>query len=138
MTSCVFPGSFNPLHEGHIDHIHKAAKLGKLLVITHTDEVIKKLKGRCNISLYAREIVLHGVLLHFNIRGRVRISVDKDGTITETLRKYKPDILAKGGDRTVNNMPQNELDVCKELGIEIKYGIGDRLNASSKMEIKKK
>ena len=68
----------------------------------------------------------------------MRISVDKDGTITETLRKYKPDILAKGGDRTANNMPQNELDVCKELGIEIKCAIGDLLNASSKMEIKKK
>lgn len=138
MKTVMVAGKFDPLHEGHIDHICKAAKLGKLLVITHTDEVIKKLKGRCNIPLYAREIILHGVLLHFNIRGRVRISVDKDGTITETLRKYKPDILAKGGDRTANNMPQNELDVCKELGIEIKYGIGDQLNASSKMEIKEK
>jgi cytidyltransferase-like protein len=51
MKTVMVAGKFDPLHEGHIDHIRKAAKLGKLLVITHTDEVIKKLKGRCNIPL---------------------------------------------------------------------------------------
>jgi cytidyltransferase-like protein len=34
-------GKFDPVHEGHIDHIVKAAKLGDYLyIITHTDHVV--------------------------------------------------------------------------------------------------
>ena len=58
-------------------------------------------------------------------------SIDKDGTVAETLRWLKPDIFAKGGDRTPANMPQNEIDVCQEIGCKIIYGVGDRLQSSS-------
>jgi hypothetical protein len=45
----------------------------------------------------------------------------------------KLDIFAKGGDRTPTNMPQNELDICDRLGIEIVYGCGDLVNSSSNL-----
>ena len=47
---------------------------------------------------------------------------DDDGTICETLRKYKPDVFANGGDRTVGNTP--EMKVCEELGITMLWGVG--------------
>jgi len=132
---CV-AGKFDPCHDGHINHILKASRLGDyLVVITHPDKIIEK-ERRCNIPLWARIITLEGVLLRLGIKGEVIVSVDTDGTVAETLRMVKPDIFAKGGDRSgPNNMPQNELEVCQEIGCEIVYGIGEQLNQSSKMEL---
>lgn len=133
MIKVAIAGKFDPCHEGHIDHILKAGALGYLTIITHDDEVIKKIKGCCNIALWAREAVLKGLLCLYNIQGCVVVSVDTDGTVALTLKLIKPDIFAKGGDRTSDNMPENEIKVCKEIGCEIHYGVGDLLNASSKM-----
>ena len=132
---CV-AGKFDPCHDGHINHITRASRLGDyLVVITHPDKIIEK-ERRCNIPLWARIITLEGILLRLGIKGEVIVSVDTDGTVAETLRMVKPDIFAKGGDRSgPNNMPQNELEVCQEIGCEIVYGIGEQLNQSSKMEL---
>jgi D-beta-D-heptose 7-phosphate kinase/D-beta-D-heptose 1-phosphate adenosyltransferase len=60
---------------------------------------------------------------------------DLDGTCAQTLAKVKPDIFAKGGDRTgPDKMPQAELDVCRELGISVVYGVGGgKIQSSSKL-----
>jgi len=49
---------------------------------------------------------------------------DEEGTVAPSLKEYVPNIFAKGGDRTPETMPRAEIDVCKELGIEIVYGVG--------------
>lgn len=132
----MIAGKFDPLHDGHIDHIRRAATLGDyLIVITHKDEVIDKVKypRKHNIPLWARIMVLKGILTVYFIKGDIRTSVDEDGTVSETIRLIKPDIFAKGGDRTASNMPQSEIDACREVGCEIVYGIGDLLNSSTKI-----
>lgn len=125
-------GKFDPIHSGHIDHIKKAKALGDyLVVITHPDDVIAKVskKGYCLMPLEDRVAVLEELASV----GTVVVSIDGDGGCAKTLRMIHPDIFAKGGDRTLDNMPQDELDVCGELGIEIRYGVGDLLNSSSEI-----
>ena len=136
----IVAGKFDPLHDGHILHIRQAAALGNyLVVITHPDDVIKVVKDRCNIPLWARVEMINGILVMEKIAGEVATSVDKDGTVTKTLemirRKYPHDdlIFAKGGDRTPDNMPKSELDAAKQMKIRIAYGVGDQKNCSSKM-----
>ena len=127
-------GKFDPVHNGHIEHIIKASKFGDyLVIITHIDSIVAEtsLKGYCAVPLKARKLLLEGLLLVLKINGEVVVSIDEDGTTTETLRKLKPDILAKGGDRISTNMPENEVSACKEIGCEIVYGVGDLLNSSS-------
>ena len=57
---------------------------------------------------------------------------DCDGTVAKALymirMKYPDDeiIFAKGGDRTPENMPKNELEACTKLNIKIVYGIGNK------------
>ena len=128
----VIAGKFDPLHEGHIDHIVRASRLGYLTVITHRDEVISK-ERECMIPLWARIDVIEGLMLLYQIKGEVMVSLDDDGSCVETLRYLSPDIFAKGGDRTPENMPQREIDVCAEIGCRIVYGVGDLLNSSSKI-----
>lgn len=131
-------GKFDPVHEGHLEHIIEASKLGGyLIVVTHRDEVVARVskKGKCAVPLWARRAILRGLLMYFNIKGAVAISVDDDGTVAKTLEKHHPDIFAKGGDRKDDScMPTNELEVCTRLGIQIVYGVGRLLNSSSEIE----
>ena len=62
-------------------------------------------------------------------------NVDKTLASHESLKRYKPQTFAKGGDRTSDNMPQEEIKICKELGIEVIFGVGgfDKIQSSSKL-----
>jgi len=138
MIRVMVSGKFDPPHDGHIDHIVKASALGDwLLVVTHPDEAIERVKGHCNIPLWARLVLLKGILLYYNLRGDVYVSVDKDGKSIESLKYFRPDIFAKGGDRSRETMPVEEILLAQEIGCRVEYGIGRLLNASSKMEIDK-
>ena len=55
-----------------------------------------------------------------------------DGTCcAKTLRDINADIYARGGDRTLGTIPQEEVDACRDVGCSIVYGIGDLLNSST-------
>ena len=57
------------------------------------------------------------------------IAWDKDLTVRKTLETLKPDIFAKGGDRTSKEIP--EAKICKKLGISIVDGLGEKIRSSS-------
>ncbi len=134
----MIAGKFDPYpHEGHVDHIRKAAALcDRLIVVTHRDEVIAKVCPEgCISPLWLRRVLLTGVLRVYGINGYVMESVDEDGTVARTLELVRPDIFAKGGDRTGDGaMPQSELEVCARIGCRIEYGVGGLLNSSSRIK----
>jgi len=136
MIKVAVGGGFDPLHQGHILHILKASMLGDYIyvLVGSDDDMIRK-KGKCNIPLAWRVYIIKAVLSYLNIKGEVVPSLDNDGSSVETLRMLRPSIWAKGGDRTPDNMLQSEIDVCKEIGCEIIYGVGQQLNESSKMKL---
>jgi cytidyltransferase-like protein len=135
MAIVMIAGDFGKLHAGHLDHILKAAKLGDfLIVITHPDAGIRSRKGYDPDPLEERIIKLSRILNDNKISGMVGVSLDSDGTVKKTLESYLPNIFAKGGDRRCDaDMPPSEVKVCKRLGIEIRYGIGDKLGESRQM-----
>ena len=136
MRTIMVGGKYDPIHQGHIESIVKASKLGDYLyIVVNPDDIVakKSAKGFCAIPLRYRIMLLEGLLLHLNIKGEVLVSSNPDGTVLDELETIKPSIFAKGGDRTPNNMPANEVDMCKKLGIAIVYGVGDLLNSSSKI-----
>lgn len=138
MGTVLVSGKFDPFHQGHADHIKKAAKLGEFLIVSvASDEGVinSRVSHKLNIPFLLRKEIIEALLVKWNIGGLVVESLDRDGRSVLTLKKYKPDIYAKGGDRTPSNMLQSEIDFCKDKGIEIKYGIGDLLNSSSSMEV---
>lgn len=98
----------NPVHIGHIRLMQEAKKLCDYLVVIVNNDKQVKLKGskpfmdedeRCDIIKsikYVDEVVL---------------SIDHDRTVCRTLAMIKPDIFAKGGDSTDDNVP--EKNICK-------------------------
>ena len=106
-----------------------------MIVLVSNDQDMIRKKGKCNIPLASRMEIVELILKGLGFPGEVIETIDKDGTQAETLRMVRPDKFVKGGDRTPDNMPQNELDACQEIGCKIVYGVGEQLNRSCKMEL---
>jgi len=119
-------GYFNPLHVGHLEMISKAKKLGDYLIaIVNNDEQVK-LKGSVPFMSQTDRLKIVGSLRDVD---EVFLSIDKDSTVCASLRKVKPDIFAKGGDRNIGNIP--ETTVCEECAIKIVDGLGKKIRSSS-------
>ena len=128
-------GGFDPLHEGHIRLLEEASKLGDVLVVMlNSDEQLKKKKGQ---TFYPSQDERREILESIKYVDKVIIDPGKDVTCEEALKLVKPDILAKGGDRTQGAMPEIELSVCREIGCEIVYNVGGAKVQSSSWLLKR-
>lgn len=134
MKIVAVSGGYDPLHKGHILNIEEALKLGDelLVILTRDDQLDIKNHGSHGMDYVERSFILWWALRGCGKPYRIVANLDKDITITESLRFYKPDILAKGGDRTPDNMPLAEIEICKEIGCQLVYGVGgDKIQSSS-------
>ena len=119
-------GYFDPLHVGHLECLEMAAKLGdKLVVIVNSDLQAKLKKGESFMTEADRMKIVSAL----KCVDEVFLSIDKDKSQCESLRHINPDIFAKGGDRMSDEIPESK--VCKELGIDIVDGLGEKIRSSS-------
>jgi cytidyltransferase-like protein len=125
MKTIAISGGFDPLHKGHVDYIKDAAKYGHVIVILNSDAWLRRKKGYAFMPFEERRYILE------NIQGVVRVESvdDSDGTVCEALRRLKPDMFGKGGDRTQENTPEQE--TCSWLGIEMIWDLGGRKTQAS-------
>ena len=119
-------GYFDPLHVGHLECLEMAKELGdRLIVIVNSDLQAKLKKGES----FMKEEDRMKIVSALKCVDEVFLSIDKDKSQCESLRHINPDIFAKGGDRTSEEIPESE--VCNELGIEIIDGLGEKIRSSS-------
>jgi cytidyltransferase-like protein len=116
-------GGFDPIHIGHVRMMQKARKLGdRLVVILNNDHWLRDKKGfafmpqKEKVELLKSFSCVDEVVLTDHKPG------DTDRSVARTLRKVRPHIFANGGDRGKANTP--EMEVCRELGIDMKFNIG--------------
>lgn len=128
----VVSGGFDPVHIGHVRMFNEAKKLGhKLVVILNNDNWLKLKKG----YVFMTEIERKEIIESFAAVDEVVISSHKENTtdisICNDLRKVRPHIFAKGGDRHSGNIP--ETPVCEEIGCKIvnDVGRGGKVQSSS-------
>ena len=126
MKVVVTSGYFDPIHKGHIELLKLSKEQGdKLIVILNNDKQAKLKKGKPFMDLEERKIILEAI----KYVDEVFISIDEDKSVCKSLEAIKPDIFAKGGDRHQGEIP--ETPICKELGIEIRDGLGAKIQSSS-------
>ena len=133
MILVVASGGFDPLHVGHLDYLQRAKALGdRLLVIVNSDEFLIRKKGYAFMPLAERMKVIKALAcVDIVVSG-----IDKDQSVCETIRalcrsQMYPNIFANGGDRKVGGILEEE--TCKELGIRIVDGLGEKVQSSSNL-----
>ena len=129
----IVSGYFNPIHKGHIEYFNKAKACGDKLIVIVNSDFQRELKGS---KEFQKEDERFFIVSNIKSVDEVIISVDKDKTQCETLKKLYYELnenyllaFANGGDQNNNSIP--EVPVCKELGIELIEGLGDKIQSSS-------
>lgn len=119
-------GYFDPLHVGHIEYMEKSRELGsRLVVIVNNDLQCQLKKG---LSFMPAEDRLQ-IIRALRCVDEVVLSIDQDRSVCRTLASLRPNIFAKGGDRTSDEIP--EAEICRQLNIRIVDGLGDKIRSSS-------
>ena len=126
MKKIACSGYFNPLHKGHVEYLEKAKELGDYLVVIVNSDKQRALKGSKEFMNEDERMLIVSALRCVD---EVVLSIDEDGTVCDSIRLVQPDIFAKGGDRTVGEIPESK--VCNELGIQMVDGLGDKVQSSS-------
>jgi len=122
VKSIAVSGGFDPIHVGHVRMIQAAAKFGDVVVILNSDDWLQRKKGYRFMTWEERAEIIRSIYGVVNV-----VPVyDKDDTVCETLRHLKEDMdldyFANGGDRKITNTP--EMDLCKEIGVEMLWNVG--------------
>lgn len=121
-------GGYDPVHPGHISSIQDSHRYGDLLVVVvNGDAFLRTKKGRAFQDLETRCLVVSAIR---GVDYVVPFEIEDDQTVREALRRLRPDVFTKGGDR-VDARTIPEWDVCHELGIEVVMGVGEDKRWSS-------
>ena len=129
----IVSGYFNPLHKGHLEYFNNAKALcDELFVIVNSDHQ-RELKGSKPFQDEQERLFIVSNIKSVN---KAVLSVDKDRTVCKSIRmlfeRYGKDYdlaFANGGDQNNETIP--EIPVCKELGVELIDGLGDKIQSSS-------
>ena len=129
----IVSGYFNPLHKGHLEYFNKAKELcDELIVIVNSDHQ-RELKGTKPFQDEQERLL---IVSNIKVVDKVFLSIDQDRTVCESIRKIVKQLgtkyvlaFANGGDQYNDTIP--EITVCKQLGVELIDGLGDKIQSSS-------
>ena len=122
------------MKKNRIGYIKKAMLHGDYLVcLVSSDRQVIMKKGKVNEPERERADILHLILEGLGYPHYILInSWDIGDThITFALRFIYPDILCRGTDKKIEDMPVDEKQVCDELGIQIVHVKGKVAHGSS-------
>ncbi|MDA0794818.1 MAG: adenylyltransferase/cytidyltransferase family protein [Bacteroidetes bacterium] len=129
----IVSGYFNPLHKGHLELFEKAKAAGDQLWVVVNSDLQRALKGSKEFMDQDERLIIVSAI---GIVDKALISVDKDKTQCATLAdladKFSGEFelyFANGGDQNNDSIP--EVPVCKEKGIGLLEGLGEKIQSSS-------
>ena len=129
----IVSGYFNPLHKGHLELFEKAKAAGDQLWVIVNSDFQRGLKGS---KEFMDQDERHLIVSAIGIIDKAIVSIDKDKTQCATLAdladKFSSEYelyFANGGDQNNESIP--EVPVCREKGIGLLEGLGDKIQSSS-------
>lgn len=134
-TLVIVSGYFNPLHKGHIEYLNRSKALGDFLFVIVNNDQQRKMKGSKEFMNEDERLL---VISNIKSVDEAIISIDENSRLVEKSiefiynqigSKFNKIIFTNGGDQTVNTIGEKE--VCERLGIEMVFGLGDKIQSSS-------
>ena len=129
----IVSGYFNPLHKGHLEYFNKAKALCDELFVIVNSDFQRELKGTKPFQSEEERML---IVSNIKAVDKVILSIDQDRTVCESIRlladQYGADYdlsFANGGDQNNDTIP--EIPICKELGVALIDGLGDKIQSSS-------
>ena len=129
----IVSGYFNPLHKGHLELFEKVKASGDQLWVIVNSDLQRELKGSKEFMDEKERLI---IVRAIGIVDKALISIDKDKTQCVTLGDLADQYssvyelyFANDGDQ--NNGTIAEVQVCKEKGIVLLEGLGDKIQSSS-------
>ena len=129
----IVSGYFNPIHKGHLEYFTNAKKLSEELFVIVNSDFQRELKGSKAFQDEEERMIIVN-----SIKGvdKAILSIDKDRTVCKTIEKIANEFseeyelsFANGGDQNNDTIP--EKPICKELGVSLIDGLGDKIQSSS-------
>jgi D-beta-D-heptose 7-phosphate kinase/D-beta-D-heptose 1-phosphate adenosyltransferase len=133
----VVSGYYSPIHAGHIEYFRMAKEFagpdGLVYCIVNSDQQSVLKKGYSFVPEKDRLEVIKAI----KYIDHAVLSIDMDRTVCKTLEMMckdgefgKPTHFANGGDVTSGSRCPEER-VCESFGINLVYGLGDKIQSSS-------
>ncbi|NMC32222.1 MAG: D-glycero-beta-D-manno-heptose 1-phosphate adenylyltransferase [Veillonellaceae bacterium] len=99
-------GCFDILHAGHVRYLTAARALGDILIVgLNSDDSVRKLKGEnrpVNPAADRAEVLAA-------LRAVDHVVVFDEDTAEELVRRLQPDIYVKGGDYSLDRLPESAI-----------------------------
>lgn len=109
-------GCFDLIHVGHLRTFIEAKKMGDLLIVgINSDRSVKALKGETRPLISERD---RAELIEA-LKPIDYVIIFDENNASRLLETIKPDIYVKGGDYTLENLPEKETIV--RYNIEVKF-----------------
>jgi D-beta-D-heptose 7-phosphate kinase/D-beta-D-heptose 1-phosphate adenosyltransferase len=133
-TLIIVSGYFNPVHKGHIEYLTRSKELGDFLYVIVNNDYQRELKGSKPFMMAdERKLIIESL----KVVDAAMVAVDTEKTVNESIKfimneigsQFSKILFANGGDQNRNTVGEAEL--CKELGIELADGLGDKIQSSS-------
>jgi len=130
----IVSGYFNPIHKGHIEYFENARKCGDQLWVIVNSDLQRDLKGS---AAFQDENERLKIVSSLRVVDKAIMSIDHDRTVCKTIEDivknnstmHRRFMFANGGDQNNDSIP--EANICKELGVELVDGLGDKIQSSS-------
>ena len=129
----IVSGYFNPIHKGHLEYFNNAKDLADELFVIVNSDFQRALK---NSKEFQKEDERLFIVQNIKAVDKAIISIDKDRTVCDSIEIIFKTLgeqyqlgFANGGDQDNNSIP--EAPICKELGIQLIDGLGDKIQSSS-------
>ena len=119
-------GSFDPLHDGHIEYFRQAAGLGLPVLCNVAPDSWTKTKHPVMLEQAKRAVVLDAIRY-------ISYVVVAGISTAATLEAVRPKVYAKGSDwKARGGIPHEEQSICDQFGIEVVY-LDTVLNSSTQL-----
>jgi cytidyltransferase-like protein len=134
-TLVIASGYFNPIHKGHIEYLNRSKSIGDFLFVIVNNDNQRMMKGSKEFMKEDERLL---VVSNIKSVDEAMVSIDENNRLVEESiefiynqigSKFDKIIFTNGGDQTSDTIGEKE--ICDKLGIELVFGLGDKIQSSS-------